>query len=168
MTNRTKYILGFGIFFIGLFVVYNCTTKLSKNEIIVTVDNSLNIEKVKIEFGFYNSFNLENDSNLTRNGLNKVVFKKTSIPFEIICGENDFYLTYDSRYYTVLRHFIPNDFLTGEPQPHKYHFDIRKKNDNIYLKLKITGQNGEEIEKELMKIEASKENFWGLPKNRTN
>jgi hypothetical protein len=42
------------------------------------------------------------------------------------------------------------------------------KNDSIYLALKITGQDGEVREKKLMKIETSKENFWGSLIQTTN
>ncbi|MFN4811870.1 MAG: hypothetical protein ACK5JQ_04710 [Bacteroidota bacterium] len=167
MSKRAKYILGISILVLGLLAVYWWTTSESQNVILVTVDNNLDLEKVKIEFGFYNS-SPGNDFDLTKNGLDKVVFKNTSRPFETICGENDFYLTYDDRYYTVLRHFIPNDFYDGIPEPHKYHFDLKMKNDSIYLALKITGQDGEVREKKLMKIETSKENFWGSLIQTTN
>jgi hypothetical protein len=167
MNKRTKYLLGLLIILSGLFIAYKWTTKQSENEIIVTVDNNLNIDKVKIEFGFYNS-NSGNDFNLTENGLGTIVFQKTSRPFETICGENDFYLTYDNKYYTVLRHFIPNDFFDGIPKPHKYHFDLKMDNEDIYLKLKIIGPDGVEIENKLLKIENSKNNFWGSQKHLTS
>ncbi len=166
MSKRTKYLLGLLIILAGLFIAYKWTTKQTENEIIVTVDNSINIDKVKIEFGFYNS-NSGNDFNLTKNGLGKIVFQNTSRPFETICGENDFYLTYDNKYYTVLRHFIPNDFFDGIPKPHKYHFDLKMKNEDIYLKLKVIGPDGDERENKLLKIENSKENFWGSQKHLT-
>jgi hypothetical protein len=167
MRNKTKYIIAFGILLVGLFVAYKLVVSLSKNEIIVTVDNNLDIDKVKIEFGFY-SINSGNDFNLTKNGLEKVVYEKTPRPFETICGENDFYLTYDNKYYTIFRHFIPNDFYDGIPKPHKYCFDLKKKNENICVKLKIIGQDGEELNRKLLKIENSKENIWGSQKHLGN
>jgi len=169
MRNKTKYIIFFGILLVGLFVAYKLAVSPSKNEIIVTVDNNLDIDKVKIELGFY-SANSGNDFNLTKNGLMEVVYEKTSRPFETICAENDFYLTYDNKYYTIFRHFIPNDFRDGIPKPHKYCFDLKKENENIFVKLKIIGQDGdgEGVNRKLLKIENSKENIWGSQKYLDN
>jgi len=164
---RKKYIFGFCFLLFGLLAIYKWTVKQSENEILVTVDKHLDINKVKIEFGIYNSI-LGNDLDLTKNGLDKIIYKNAILPFETICGENDFYMTYDNKYYTVLRHFIPNDFYDGIPKPHKYHFDLKLQNECIYLNVKITGQYEDEIEKKLIKIESSKENFWGSQLKTTN
>lgn len=170
MITKTKIKYGVGLFILTvvIFGFYKLTSNRSGNEIIVTVDKNLNIDKVKIEFGFFNSRS-GNDLALTKNGLNKTIYKGSKAKdFETICGENDFYLTYDNEYYTVLRHFIPNDFVTGEPQPHKYHFNLVKDNNDIILKLEIIGPDGEEREKKLLPIESSKENFWGSQKHYKN
>ena len=94
------------------------------NTIKVTVDSSLSLDKVKIEKGFY-SINSGTDENLIKMGLDKVVFfSKPNNGFETICGENDFYVTYDNQYYAIIRHFIPNDFYDGVPKPHTYNFHL--------------------------------------------
>jgi hypothetical protein len=168
MTTKKKYILGLLALIVIMFFTYFMTNRHSENEIMVTVDNKLNIDKVKIQFGFFNS-NSGNDFSLTQNGLSKTVYNcGDKKDFETICGENDFYLTYDNKYYTVLRHFIPNDFVTGLPQPHKYYFNLVRDNADIILKLEIVGPDGEEREKKLLTIESSKENFWGSEKHLKN
>jgi len=166
MKNKTKYIITFCILVVSLFAVYKLAVTPSKNKIIVTVDNNLELDKMKIEFGYYDSSS-GNDFNLTKNGLQKIVYKKTSQPFETLCGENDFYLTYDNEYYTVFRHFIPNDFYDGVPKPHKYHFDLKKENEDIHLEIEIVGRDGEKRKMKLLKIENSIENFWGSQKHLT-
>ncbi len=168
MKTKTKYAIGLLILTVVIIVFYKLTFRQSGNEIEVTVDKNLTIDKVKIEFGFYNSSS-GNDFSLTQNGLSKTVFNGGNAKdFETICGENDFYLTYDNKYYTVLRHFIPNDFVTGEPQPHKYHFNFTKDKNEINLKLEIIGPDGEEREKKLLLIESSKKNFRGSQKHLKN
>jgi hypothetical protein len=81
--------------------------------------------------------------------------------FETICGENDFLVVYDNRFYTVVRHFIPNDFYDGIPEPHTYNFDFKKIGDKIHLTLKIEGQDGEKIERDLVDVAGAINNIWG-------
>jgi hypothetical protein len=89
--------------------IYFRTQQKVVNKIRVTVDSSLAVDKVKIEKGFY-SINSGSDQNLVKIGLEKVVFlNKPNDGFETICGENDFYVIYDNEYYTIIRHFIPNN-----------------------------------------------------------
>ena len=109
-----------------LIYFYFGTQQKGSNKIRVTVDNSLSVDKVKIEKGFY-SINSGSDQNLVKTGLDKVVFfQKPNDGFETICGENDFYIIYDNEYYAIVRHFIPNDFKDGIPKPHTYNFNLYK------------------------------------------
>jgi hypothetical protein len=70
MTTKKKYILGLLALTVIMFFTYFMTNRHSENEIMVTVDNKLNIDKVKIQFGFFNS-NSGNDFSLTQNGLSR-------------------------------------------------------------------------------------------------
>jgi hypothetical protein len=164
MKTKTKYAIGLLILLVVIIVFYKLTFRQIGNEIVVTVDKNLTKDKVRIEFGYFNSRS-GNDFSLTQNGLGKTVFNGGNTKdFKTICGENDFYLMYDNKYYTVLRHFIPNDFVTGVPQPHKYHFNLTKDKNDINLELEIIGPDGEKREKNLLTMESSKENYWGLQK----
>jgi len=142
---------------------YFGTRQESSNTIKVTVDSSLSLDKVKIEKGFY-SINSGSDENLIKIGLDKVVFlNKPNNGFETICGENDFYLTYDNQYYAIVRHFIPNDFYDGNPKPHAYNFHLYKQADKIKLTVDIVGQDGERFERQLANVAYANENLWGRP-----
>jgi len=145
----------------ALLIYFYWGTKQSSNKIRVTVDNSLSVDKVKIEKGFY-SINESSDQNLVKIGLDKVVFfQKPSDGFETICGENDFYITYDNEYYAIVRHFIPNDFYDGIPKPHTYNFNLYKQADTIKLTVDIVGQDGEKFERRLAHVSNANENLWG-------
>ena len=146
-----------------LIYFYFGTQQKGSNKIRVTVDNSLSVDKVKIEKGFY-SINSGSDQNLVRIGLDKVVFfQKPNDGFETICGENDFYVIYDNEYYAIVRHFIPNDFFDGIPKPHTYNFNLYKQADTIKLTVDIVGQDGEKIERRLAHVSNANENLWGRP-----
>ena len=161
MSRKSTFISIVVIFLTALLVYfYFCTAKIEVNKIRVTVDNSLQVNKVKIEKGFYSS-NSGSDQNLVKLGLDKVVFfKKPNDGFETICGENDFYILYDNEYYTIVRHIIPNDFYDGIPKPHTYNFNFRKQADKINLTVNIVGQNGEKFERHLEHVSNSNKNLW--------
>ena len=95
-------------------------------------------------------------------GLNKVIYKDSKeASFETICGENDFLVVYDNEYYTILRHFIPNDFYDGIPETHTYNFNFKRNGDEINLTLNIEGEEGEKFERVMEKIADAKNNIWG-------
>ena len=143
--------------------LYFATQQKSSNKIRVTVDGSLSIDKVKIEKGFY-SINSGSDENLIKIGLDEVVFpQKQNEGFETICGENDFYVCYENQYYAIVRHFIPNDFYDGIPEPHTYNFHLFKQEDKIKLTVDIVGQDGERLERQLANVAYANENLWGRP-----
>lgn len=145
-------------------VIYSTMIKRYHNTIKVTVEKPLDLSKVKIESGCY-SINSESDEALVNNGLTTIVFSDNSAkPFETICGENDFFIIYDNQYYTILRHFIENDFVTGIPSPNEYRFHLEKESDTINVTLEIFGPDSEKFEKQMAKIENAKNNIWGRPK----
>jgi hypothetical protein len=118
-------------------------------------------DKIRIDQGFY-SISEGSDENLIKMGLNKVIYKDSKeASFETICGENDFLVVYDNEYYTILRHFIPNDFYDGIPEPHTYNFNFKRNGDEINLTLNIEGEEGEKFERVIEKIADAKNNIWG-------
>ncbi len=131
------------------------------NSINVTVDEGLDIELVKIQYGFY-SGNEASDKIMVENGLEKTIFENNQPQsFNTICGDNDFLVTYDDKYYVKVRHLIPNDFFDGIPDGHKYNFEIIENQNSKLLKLKIEGTDGETIAKEFAEIKNAANNRQG-------
>jgi hypothetical protein len=158
-----KKILKFGLLTLifGGLLAYVLLNKKDQNQLIVTVDNSLSSDKIRIDQGFY-SINEVSDENLIKMGFDKVVYSDSkATSFETICGENDFLVVYDNEYYTILRHFIPNDFYDGIPEPHTYNFDFKRNGDKINLTLNIEGQDGEKFERVMAKVADADKNIWG-------
>jgi len=161
MTKKKLIIFALVAAIIGGLSIYFLVGKKDQNKLFVTVDSSLTLDKVRIEKGFY-SINSGSDGNLIQSGLDKIVYAdNTAKSFETICGENDFLVIYDNRFYTVVRHLILNDFDDGIPAPHNYHFDFKKTGDKIHLTLSIEGQDGEIIERDLADITDANSNIWG-------
>jgi hypothetical protein len=158
-----KSVLKFGLLtvIIAGLLTYFLVFKKDQNELIVTLDNSLSSDKIRIDQGFY-SINEGSDENLIKMGLDKQVYKDSkATSFETICGENDFLVVYDNEFYSVLRHFIPNDFYDGIPEPHTYNFDFKRIGDKINLTLNIEGENGEKFERVMSEVADAKNNIWG-------
>jgi hypothetical protein len=161
MTKKKLIIFGIIAAIIGGLSFYFIFIKADQNKLFVTVDNSLISDKIRIDEGFY-SINSGSDENLIKLGLGKTVYSDNNAKrFETICGENDFLVVYDNQFYTVVRHFIPNDFYDGIPEPHKYNFDFKRIEDKIHLTLNIEGQDGEKIERELVNVSDANNNIWG-------
>lgn len=161
MTKKRLIIIGLVAAIIGGLSIYFLVSKEDQNKLFVTVDNSLTSDKIRIDEGFY-SINSGSDENLIKLGLDKTVYSDNKAKsFETICGENDFLVVYDNQFYAVVRHFIPNDFYDGIPEPHKYNFDFKKIGDKIHLTLNIEGQDGEKIERELVNVSDANNNIWG-------
>ena len=161
MTKKRLLVLGFVVVIIGGFFICFLNHKNGHNELFVTVDNSLSTDKIRIDMGFY-SINSGSDENLIKLGLNEVVYSDNKTKsFETICGENDFFVVYDNKFYTIVRHFIPNDFYDGIPKPHKYNFDFKRIGERIHLTLNIEGEDEEKIEKDLVSVAGANNNIWG-------
>jgi len=161
MTKKKLIIFGIVAAIIGGLSFYFIFIKEDQNKLFVTVDNTLISDKIRIDEGFY-SINSGSDDNLIKLGLGKTVYSDNNAKsFETICGENDFLVVYDNQFYTVVRHFIPNDFYDGVPKPHKYNFDFKRIEDKIHLTLNIEGQDGEKIERELVNVSDANNNIWG-------
>ncbi|MFN6178915.1 MAG: hypothetical protein ACK46G_15430 [Flavobacteriales bacterium] len=161
MTKKKLIIFGIVAAIIGGLSFYYIFIKEDQNKLFVTVDNTLISDKIRIYEGFY-SINSGSDDNLIKLGLGKTVYSDNNAKsFETICGENDFLVVYDNQFYTVVRHFIPNDFYDGIPKPHKYNFDFKRIEDKIHLTLNIEGQDGEKIERELVNVSDANNNIWG-------
>jgi hypothetical protein len=156
--NR-KRIMKFGLIALIFSALLDCF--LDQNRINVTTDSSLSTDKIRIDQGFY-SISESSDEDLLKIGLDKVVYSDSKAKqFETICGENDFLVVYDNEFYTIFRHFIPNDFYDGIPEPHTYNFDLKKIGDRINLTLNIEGQDGEKFERVMTKVADAKKNIWG-------
>jgi hypothetical protein len=161
MNKKKILIFGLLALIFGGLLAYHLVNKKDQNQLIVTVESSLSSDKIRIDQGFY-SINEGSDENLIKRGLNKVVYKDSKEKsFETICGENDFLVVYDNKYYTILRHFIPNDFYDGIPEPHSYNFDFKRNGDKINLTLNIEGEDGEKFERVMEKVADAKNNIWG-------
>ena len=160
--NR-KSILKIGLIavIIGGLLTYFLMNKKDQNQLFVTLDSSLSADKIRIDEGFY-SINEGSDENLIKIGLDKVVYSDSkATSFETICGENDFLVIYDNEFYAIVRHFIPNDFYDGIPEPHTYNFEFKRIGDNINLSLNIEGQDGEKFERVMAKVVDANNNIWG-------
>lgn len=163
MNRKSVLISGLLIIIIVGFLTYFLLYNHGQNKLRISVDHSLSSEKFRIEQGFY-SINEGSDENLIKMGLDHVVYLEgRGKGFETICGENDFLVLYDNEYYALFRHFIPNDFDDGIPEPHLYHFDFKRIGDKIHVTLDIQGQDEEKSEKVMAKVADAANSIWGRP-----
>jgi hypothetical protein len=106
----------------------------------VKASSSIDIKKVKIEFGNgTHSINRPKDKVLFKNRSKYSVLYdgitwKDLIPNEY--GENDFLITYDEKYYLQLRHF-----KTNCNHQHDYSFHLFRSNDKVFVNIKIVGRD---------------------------
>lgn len=164
MKSKVKTIFVIAILLICGSIIYLFTQK-TDNKIILQVSNGLNLELVKIQYGFY-SGNKTNDKTLVEVGLKQVVFENCKpVSFETICGENDFLITYGDEFYFKVRHFIPNNFTDAMPEPHEYHFNLKETSEGIELFLEIIGQDGMTITQKMARISEAESNQQGKPIN---
>ncbi len=155
-------ILVFSLAVLGLGYLWY-TSSPKGNTVRITVSESLDLKQFVIQKGFY-SINSTTDENLLKKGLEQLVFDGVSTyPFETFCGENDFLIFYDQQYYTIFRHFIPNDFYDGIPSPHQYKFSVEKSEEELYVILEVVGQEPMTIRKKLMPVFMAKSQLWASP-----
>ncbi|RZS90570.1 hypothetical protein [Aquimarina brevivitae] len=150
---------------INLVILFILTILIScnsvDNSINVIVNDSLDLDLVKIQYGFY-SGSEASDKKLVSSGLDKIIFADSQKrAFNTICGENDFLVTYADKYYVKVRHFIPNDFRDGVPDEHEYIFEITREPNGLLLHLKIEGTNGTTITKKFSEIKNAENNRQG-------
>ncbi len=122
----------------------------NSNKVEVGVDQSLSEEKVKIEYGVgVNSINRINDLALFRNR-EKYIVVYDGKPKEKIgneYGENDFLITYGNEYYLSFRQFKFN-----RRHQHNYQFRFKKSQNNLIVDVKITGKDGMNFNRKMIKI----------------
>jgi hypothetical protein len=165
MMNRAKTIFVIAILLICCLGIYSFNQK-ANNKITVEVSKGMDVELVRIQYGFY-SGNNTNDKPLVDKGLKQIVFESgKSTGFETICGENDFLITYGNEYYIKVRHFIPNNFTDGLPEPHEYQFKLKKTSEGIELLLDVKGQDGMTITEKMARIADAESNQQGEPINK--
>lgn len=169
--QRRRWDPGFGdslFILVALMIFTSCSGRTDNrakpgNDVTVQVSDGLSTNKIKIQLGYY-SMNAASDLVLVKAGLEKPVFDGgAKHDFETICGENDFLLLYDNTYYTIVRHFIPNDFVDAVPPPHRYHFSFRKAGDQSVVTVKVEGELSETFERQLQQIDQAGSNRWGKP-----
>jgi hypothetical protein len=106
----------------------------------VIVGNNLQIEKVKIQGGFWNG-NRKNDKELF-----SPTYKESYLIFENNSeklfwgtgyGENDFLVTYNKQYYYLFRHFSFNN-----KDQNYYTINLSKVNQYILLNVIVVGYDG--------------------------
>jgi hypothetical protein len=146
---------------LGLLVFVVCGLgfwKLSKdflllwnmNSIKVTAENPLTVDKAKILFGVsVNTINRPTDIDLFSNLEKYTVLydgkKKDNMINDY--GENDFLITYDNKYYFSFRQFKLN-----RRHQHNYKFHFFEKNDRIFIKVNIEGQDAMKFERPMLEI----------------
>jgi hypothetical protein len=115
----------------------NCALFSSLN---VVVGNNLQIEKVKIQGGFWNG-NRKNDKELFSPTYKESypIFENNSekLFWGTGYGENDFLVTYNKQYYYVFRHFS----FSNRDQNHNT-INLSKVNQYILLNVTIVGYDG--------------------------
>jgi|TARA_Y100000766_G_C18671322_1_gene490141 hypothetical protein len=114
------------------------------NTVTVSTDNNFSIDKVKIEFGIsINTINRQNDLDLFTNKSKYTTIYNGSSSRKIKTdfGENDFLITYDDKYYLSFRQFILSDFSGGYPADNQYSFCFYLKDQQLHLKVDITGDS---------------------------
>ncbi len=120
------------------------------NEVSVTTHNELTNDKVKIEFGIsVNTINRSSDIDLFTNRNKYLLIYDGQNKNQIIndYGENDFLITYDNTHYLSFRHFKLN-----RRHQHIYDFELYKKDNNIFLKTNIKGENEIKFERKMLLI----------------
>ena len=152
MNKKTIIILGILIIGILAFIKLNAEYLLfwNSNNVSVESESPLSNEKVKIEFGVsVNTINRPNDAKLFSNRKKySVIFdgkNKNGIFNEY--GENDFLITYGDEYYYSFRQFKIN-----RRNQHNYNFKFKKQENDILIKVNITGNDGMAFERKMLKI----------------
>ena len=164
-TLNKKTLIILGILIIGILAVLKLNSEFAlfwdSNNISVKSESPLTNEKVKIEFGIsVNTISRINDTELfsDRNKYS-VIFdgkKKNGIFNEY--GENDFLITYDNEFYYSFRQFKFN-----RRNQHNYNFKLIKQDNDILLKVNISGKNGMTFERKMLRIKDAENYICNTP-----
>ncbi len=122
----------------------------NSNSINVTTDKPLTTDKVKIEFGIsVNTINRSTDLDLFKNRAKYFVLYDGKTKESMIndYGENDFLITYDNKYYMSFRQFKFN-----RRHQHYYNFHFFQKNDKLFVRADIQGEDDMKFEQQLLDI----------------
>ncbi len=120
------------------------------NKVNVRIEKPLSLSKVKIEFGIgVNTINRRNDLDLFSNRNKYTIIYNGQNQNQIFngYGENDFLITYNNEYYLSFRQFKFN-----KRHQHKYNFKFYKKENKIFLKVKIEGKDRMNFDRKMLKI----------------
>ncbi|GAA5021969.1 hypothetical protein GCM10011506_01850 [Marivirga lumbricoides] len=123
----------------------------NNNIINVTVDDPLTADKVKSEFGIsVNSINRSTDEDLFNKREKYTVLFDGDPQDNMIndYGENDFLITYGNEYYFSFRQFKFN-----RNHQHEYNFHFSKRDDRIFIRADIKGQDAMKFERPMIDID---------------
>ncbi len=136
---------------IGIFTLWklNQVVKIVDfSSIKIDTKDGLSKDNVLVKKGFY-SINRENDNEIFANTNVKVVFDGSDDNLRTEYGENDFLITYQNKYYFQFRNFVFDDNESVQ-----YHFNLFKRNNQIFLKISISP--GREFEHKMNLISEAK------------
>lgn len=122
----------------------------NSNSIKVTTDKSLTPDKVKTEFGIsVNAISRSTDTDLFKRREKYTVLFDCETKNQMIndYGENDFLMTYDNKYYFSFRQFKFN-----RRHQHDYNFHFYRKDNKIFIRADIKGQDAMEFERPMLDI----------------
>ncbi len=133
----------------------------NSNSINVTAESPLNTDKVKIEFGIsVNTISRPTDSDLFEHRGKYTVLYDGKVKDKMIndYGENDFLITYDNKYYFSFRQFKFN-----RRHQHNYYFHFYQKDDKIFIRLNIKGQDAMKFERQMLDISLAEKYRCNVP-----
>lgn len=133
----------------------------NKNNISVTTDSPIDIEKVKVEFGSsVNTISRRNDLDLFKKRSKYTILYDGEVKAPLInkYGENDFLITYDNKYYFSFRQFKFN-----RRNQHDYNFHLSKRKSKIYVRVEINGQDAMKFERPMVEIDNAEKYLRNSP-----
>lgn len=170
--NRRNKIIIVGLLFIGAAGLG--LWKLNKdflllwdsNNVNVTTESPLTIDKVKIEYGIsVNTFNRLTDSDLFKKREKYIILFEGESKGNMIndYGENDFLITYDNEYYFSFRQFK----LSSRHQ-HDYNFHFYQKDGKIFLQVDIKGRDAVKFKEPMINIRLADKYSCNVPIDSTD
>lgn len=161
--NRIALVIGIIIAVVAIIVLFKFNKDViplwNSNNIYVTVEEPLKVEKVKIEFSNYmpqdNAFSalhavIKEDTNYTESYIptHTVLFDGRRVnAMGNAYGGNDFLITYDNQYKYSFSHFKYN----WKPQ-HDYKFHFYTEDEDLYMQVSINGKYARRTEVKMSKL----------------